>query len=86
MTMDIDVQIAVERWREGRLDCFDVCRVIELQWADKHVEDADGDGSNYNAHAPEDIAVFAEAAAACAVEVAKWVGKAAALATLIVPK
>lgn len=72
MPMDLDVQIARDKWYRGEWSCWDVCRSIELQWADRHINDADGDGSNVNAHAPEDVAVFLEAAAACAGEIAKW--------------
>lgn len=82
MAMDIDVRIARERWQAGEWTAFDVCRSIALQWSDQHVEDADHDGSNVNAHSAADVAVFVEAAAACAVDLAKWI----ALAAAILPK
>lgn len=83
MTMDIDVQFARDEWKAGRWTPFDVCESIARQWADKHVNDADGSGEDINAHSAEDVGVFAEAAAACAVEVAKWVGQAAALLAVL---
>lgn len=83
MAMDVDVRFARDAWKSGTWTCFDVCESIERQWADRHVNDADGDKSNYNAHSPEDVAVFCEAAAACAVEVAKWIGKGAALLAVV---
>jgi len=80
--MDPDVKLAQEKWDAGEWTCWDVCRSIALQWGDQHVNDADGDGSNYNAHSAADIAVFAKAALACSKEVMQWL----VLASGLVPK
>lgn len=81
--IDPDVALAQEKWDRGEWDCFDVARSILLQWGDRHVNDADGDGSNYNAHSLEDVAVFGKAVGAAVLEVASWVARLAAVKALV---
>jgi hypothetical protein len=89
---DPDVVIARAKWDSKEWSPWDVCRSLELQWLDQHqnMGDTDGNGidddAEVNAHSPEAVALYAEAVAACALELAAWLAKAATLAAALAPK
>jgi hypothetical protein len=84
--MDPDVKLARDHWKVAKdWTAFDVATSIRLQWADRSIDDADGDGSNYEARDPEDVAVFVEACAEVAAEWALLAAKLAVLAKAVIP-